>query len=83
MENDMISLRLDPEMEQTVKNAARQMGVSKSELIRTSIKDFITKMEKPTAWELGGEIFGKYASEKGDLSTNRKALVREKVSARR
>ncbi len=79
----MITLRLDPKLEQTINTIAQQMGVSKSELIRKSITDFIDKLEKPSPWELGNDVFGKYASGKDNLSTDRKALVKEKIRAKR
>ena len=57
--------------------------VTKSELIRKSITAFIEKVEKPSPWELGGDLFGKYASGRDDLSSNRKVLVKEKIRAKR
>ncbi len=79
----MITLRLDPQLEQTINSVAYQMGVSKSELIRKSITDFLGNLEKPSAWELGNDIFGKYASGEHDLSINRKLLIKEKIKAKR
>ena len=79
----MITLRLDPKLEQTKKKVAHQLGVSKSELIRKSITEYIGKIEKPTAWELGNDVFGKYASANDNLSRDRKALVKEKIKAKR
>ncbi len=75
----MITLRLDPELEQTISNIAHQMGLSKSELIRRSITEYIDKLEKPSAWELGQDVFGKYASDNVNLSKDRKKLVKEKI----
>jgi predicted DNA-binding protein len=79
----MITLRLDSQLEQTINSVANQLGVSKSELIRKSITDFLGNLEKPSPWELGGDLFGKYASGQHDLSINRKVLIKEKVSAKR
>jgi len=59
------------------------MGVSKSELIRKSIIDFLGNLEKPSPWELGNGLFGKYASGQHDLSINRKVLVKERIKAKR
>lgn len=79
----MITLRLDPQLEQTINELARQMGVSKSELIRRSIAEYVDKIERPSAWELGSDVFGKYASGKSNLSSDRKTLVKEKIRAKR
>ncbi len=79
----MITLRLDPKLEQTINSVAHQMGVSKSELIRQSITAYIGKLEKPSAWELGADVFGKYASTHESLSRDRKTLVKDKIKAKR
>ena len=79
----MITLRLDSELEKNINNIAHQMGITKSELIRKSITAFIEKIEQPSPWELGNNIFGKYASGKDNLSTDRKMIVKEKIKAKR
>ncbi|MEE9336762.1 MAG: ribbon-helix-helix domain-containing protein [Methylococcaceae bacterium] len=78
----MITLRLDQKLETDIQAMATMMGLSKSELIRVSVAEFIQKQKKPNAWELGAELFGKYASGKGDLSVNRKALMKDKIRAK-
>ena len=83
MENKLITLRLDPKLEQTINNIAHQMGVSKSELIRKSITEFINKLDKPSPWELGSDIFGKYESTYESLSRDRKVLIKDKIKAKR
>lgn len=79
----MITLRLDPKLERTINNIAHQMGVSKSEFIRKSITEFIDKLEKPSPWVLGHDLFGKYASGMDNLSSDRKSLIKEKIRAKR
>lgn len=78
----MITLRLDQKLETDIQTTATMMGLSKSELIRISVAEFIQKQKKPNAWELGDELFGRYASGDGNLSVNRKALVKEKIKAK-
>ena len=78
----MITLRLDPQLEQTINQVSQQMGVSKSELIRRSIAEYLDKLEKPSAWELGQDVFGKYASENSNLAKDRKELVKEIIQAK-
>ena len=79
----MITLRLDPQLEHTVNELARHLGVSRSELIRKSIAEYVDKLEKPSAWELGKDVFGKYASENPDLARDRKKLVKVIIEAKR
>ena len=79
----MITLRLDQELENNIKNVALNMGISKSELIRKSIAEFMKNVDKPTSWELGNELFGKYASDVTNLSQDRKSLIKAKIKAKR
>ena len=70
----MFTLRLDPKLEQ---------AVTKSELIRKSIHDYLDKLSKPNAWEIGEDLFGKYSSGLSNLSTNRKELIKSRLKAKR
>lgn len=79
----MITLRLDPELEQTVSRAAKNLGLSRSELIRRSLVEYIARIEGPNAWEVGRDLFGKYSSGQDNLSSDRKAIVRRKIEAKR
>ena len=79
----MITLRLDPKLEQDINNTAKNLGLSKSELIRKSIHDYIGRLGKQNAWEVGEELFGKYSSGLSNLSTNRKELIKSKIKAKR
>ena len=58
------------------------MGVTKSELIRQSINEYISKLQQPNAWEAGKDLFGKYSSGLGNLSENRKDLIKNKLKAK-
>jgi len=79
----MITLRLDQKLETDIQATATMLGLSKSELIRRSISDFLAKLEKPSPWVLGNELFGKHASGRNNLSKNRKILLKEKIQAKR
>jgi len=79
----MITLRLDPKLEQEINNTAKNLGITKSELIRQSINEYLGKVKHPSAWEIGEELFGKYSSRLGNLSSNRKELIKTKIRAKR
>jgi len=79
----MITLRLDPNLEQKVNNTAKNLGLTKSELIRKSIKEYLGKLKQPNAWVIGKELFGKYSSGQGNLSSDRKELVKSIIQAKR
>ena len=78
----MITVRLDPVLENRLNEVAQQLNISKSELVRKSIIEFIDKIDQPTAWELGKDLFGKHSSGQGELSINRKALLKKKLGAK-
>ena len=77
----MITLRLDKELEKSVENTAKAVGVSKSELVRLSIKDYLNRLNQSQAWELGKEVFGKYQSENTNLARDSEKILREKFRA--
>lgn len=79
----MITLRLDPKLEQEVNVTAKNLGLTKSELIRKSINNYLGVLPKPTAWEIGEELFGNYSSGLGNLSTKRKEMIKNKIKAKR
>ena len=79
----MITLRLDPKLDKIVSNTAKNLGLTKSELVRKSLVDYISKLSSPNAWDTGKALFGKYASGREDLSSNRKALLKEKLKTKR
>jgi hypothetical protein len=79
----MITLRLDPKLEQSINNTAKNLGLSKSELIRKSISEYLGKLKQSSPWEAGKDLFGKYSSGNGDLSLKRKELVKNKIRAKR
>jgi len=78
----MISLRLDPELENKIESAAKSLGISKSELLRKSLKAYLKDLPKASAWELGQQYFGQYSSGKSNLSKDRKILSKEKLKAK-
>ena len=79
-----ISLRLDDQLARKLAALAKARGISKSELIRTCLGEYLASQEqKPTAWELGRHLFGCYKSGQGDLSVRAKEIARARIHARR
>ena len=79
----MITLRLDQKLEQQINNTAKNLGLSKSELIRKSINEYLSKLKQPNAWDIGEDLFGKYSSGLGNLSSDRKELIKNIIKAKR
>lgn len=79
-----LSIRLDQELERDIERRARVEGISKSALVRRCLEEFFAECgDGNLAWELGKDVFGRHGSGRGDLSKNRRKLVREKIHARK
>ncbi len=79
----MIALRLDPNLEKEITTIAKNLGLTKSGLIRKSLIEYIGKLESPNAWELGKDFFGRYSSGLKNLSVDRKTILKERIRAKR
>ena len=78
----MFAVRLH-ELEGYVDVKARAEGVSKSELVRRIVADYARVHPVNAAWEAGRDLFGRHASGESDRSSNRRALVRERIRSKR
>ncbi len=79
-----ITIRLDPKLQNELDRYAEREGMTRSEFVRECIQEYLVeKKRRKTAWDLGSHIFGKHASGRSDLSTNRKAILKEKLRARK
>ncbi|ODS30968.1 MAG: Ribbon-helix-helix protein, copG family [Candidatus Scalindua rubra] len=75
----MITLRLSSELEKDIENIAKSAGITKSELVRKSLIEYVSKYQFKNAWDLGKDLFGKYKSGKTNLSTSSHTIFREKL----
>jgi hypothetical protein len=76
----MISIRLDPETEQSLQRTAESYGVTKSEFLRTLIRERLSQESRQlTPWQLGCDRFGNEGSGHSDLSVMRKSKMKEKL----
>lgn len=78
--HQVITLRLDKNLEDQLKLVAEQQGLSKSEVVRESLTEYLAKKPKPSAWELGKELFGNQASGQSNLAEDRKKIFKDKTS---
>jgi len=79
----LITIDLEPKLEQSVQQTASILGMTLSELIHESLSEYLGKLSKPNPWELGKNYFGKYSSGQGNLAANRKQLLKSKIRAKR
>lgn len=49
----MVTIRLDPALEEAISETAKKLGLTKSELIRQSIIEYLDRLKKPTAGSVG------------------------------
>lgn len=76
----MISVRLSKELEEKIELISKQENVTKSDIIKEALNEYITDHQKKRSpYDLGNELFGQYGSGKGDLSKSYKKKVREKI----
>lgn len=83
---NMISIRLDTSLESELNFFSDHMHLSKSQIIKDSLMLYFEMLKKETAqktpYELGSELFGKYASGRSDLSSIYKEKLKEKLHAK-
>ena len=79
-----ITVRLDAKTKRALARAAKENGLSNSELVRHCLREYLDQSgDGRLAWELGKDVFGKYGSGRGDLARNAKRIVREKIHAKK
>ena len=76
-EGKMLTVRLDPDLEKEIEKISKIEGISKSRLIRESIKEYIKNYNKPTLYDAGKDMFGKYELEDNKLSLHSEKLLRD------
>ena len=75
-----LSLRLPSDLSARLAQAARRRGLSKSEYVRRCLEETLAREQtRPSAWELGVSLFGRYGSGAPDLAQNRKSIVKAKM----
>lgn len=52
----MLTIRLDDDTEREIEIATKTLGISKSELIRRSVKDYLAKIRKPSFGEVASSL---------------------------
>ena len=78
-----LSIRLDPELETELRLHLQHEEVALSEFVRDAIREKLAKNTQANSpYELGKNLFGRYASGDTQRSARRKDLIREKVHAK-
>ena len=61
----MITIDLEPKLEQRVQHTAKILDLTVSELIHESLSEYLGQLSQPSPWELRKNYFGKYSSGQG------------------
>lgn len=80
-----ITVRLTQDIEAKLRLRLEASNVPLSEFVREAIAEKLEREprpEKPSAYELGKHLFGKYASGRSDASENADRIVAEFISAK-
>jgi RHH-type rel operon transcriptional repressor/antitoxin RelB len=79
-----ITIRLPTRLEADLRARLDTCGVGLSDFVRDAIAEKLERepTEAPTAYEIGKDLFGKHASGRRDLSSNRKAILDEVLRAK-
>lgn len=82
----MISVRLEPELEQQLTDLSRELRVSKSQIIKDSLSMYFdaidARQHTKTAFELGADLFGRHASGDSGRSVRYKQGIKDKINAK-
>ena len=76
----MISVRLPEELEKKLNQLAESKNVTKTHLVKEALNKYIAEKEKKKdSYQLGRDLFGRYGSGKGNLSTTYKKRVSDRI----
>jgi hypothetical protein len=79
-----ITIRLPEKLEAELRARLDAEDLGLSDFVREAIAEKLDReaVGRPSAYELGKNVFGKYGSGRNDLSTNRKAILTEVLRAK-
>ncbi len=80
----MLTVRLPQELEGRLKQIAASEKRTKAQVIRAALESYLqARQGDKSASELGEDLFGRYGSGNGELSTSYKSLLRERIRVKR
>ena len=80
----MLTVRLPQALEDRLKQTAAAEKRTKTEVIRTALEVYLQAQRgNRSAFDLGEDLFGRYGSGNGNLSTTYKRILKERIRAKR
>lgn len=78
-----ITVRIDESTEAKLRRLLKARGSSLSAFVRAAIAEKLEReAKKPTPYELGKHLFGRYSSDREDLAENSEEILREMFRAK-
>lgn len=79
-----ITVRLPKDLEAELRTRLADEDIALSDYVRDAIAEKLRREQErnPSPYELGRELFGKYASGRSDLSENAESILRERLLAK-
>jgi predicted DNA-binding protein len=77
---DMLSIRLPENLEDDLNLLAEREKTTKTEIVKNALSFYMESLKskkRETAYELGAELFGRYGSGDGELSSTYKTKLKE------
>jgi Arc/MetJ-type ribon-helix-helix transcriptional regulator len=79
----IVTVRLDEDAEAKLRRLVKRNGGSLSAFVRAAIAEKLEReAEKPTPYELGKHLFGRYRGGPPDLAENHKKYFKERMRAK-
>ena len=72
-----ITIRLPMKVEADLRARLDAQGIRLSDFVRDAIAEKLEREPAESAYQVGKHLFGKYGSGRHDLSSNRKAILKE------
>ena len=77
----MFSVRLDDELDKKIRALSEKTKATKSEIVREALTEYLeTREAEDKPFDLGQDLFGRFGSGKGNLSTTYKKRIKEKLN---
>jgi metal-responsive CopG/Arc/MetJ family transcriptional regulator len=73
----MLTIRLEEELEREIEKISKSEGISKSEFIRRTIREYLRNRKEPDMYEVGKEMFNKYSFADKNLSVNTEKILKD------
>lgn len=77
-----LTVRLDPDLDDKLRRHCTAEGKTKTKIVSEALERYLAEA-RPSAYDLGQKLFGRYASRTGEVSRRRKSLYRDYLSEKR